>query len=192
MPLPVRSMFVGGSEGAWRVERLTAVAGEGLPAVARLAVIERPNGTNAPASGWCLQGVTGHIRYTKATERDGLAAKQQGLGRPEATRAALIPIRKSEAWWDLAQDERRAIFEERSRHIAIGLDYLPAVARRLYHARDLGEKFDFLTWFEYAPEHTGAFDELLRRLRETEEWAYTTREVEIRLARDPHEHSKES
>jgi len=25
----------------------------------------------------------------------------------QATRAALIPIRKSEAWWDLAQDERR-------------------------------------------------------------------------------------
>src|SRR2546428_7160638 len=29
--------------------------------------------------------------------------------------------------------------------------YLPAIARRLYHCRDLGEPFDFLTWFEYAP-----------------------------------------
>ena len=35
----------------------------------------------------------------------------------------LIPIRKNEAWWALAQDERRAIFEERSHHIAIGLEY---------------------------------------------------------------------
>jgi len=73
--------------------------------------------------------------------------------RTYATRAALIPIRKSEAWWALAQDERRAIFEEQSKHIAIGMEYLPPVARRLHHCRELGEAFDFLTWFEYAPEH---------------------------------------
>jgi len=48
----------------------------------------------------------------------------------------------------LTQDERREIFEERSRHIATGLEYLPAVARRLHHSRDLGGPFDFLTWFE--------------------------------------------
>jgi hypothetical protein len=32
---------------------------------------------------------------------------------------------KTAAWWDLAQDERRAIFEEQSRHIGIGMEYLP-------------------------------------------------------------------
>jgi chlorite dismutase len=82
-----------------------------------------------------------------------LAAKQQGLDRPQATLAALIPIRKSEAWWELAQDERRRVFEESSHHIEIGMKYLPAIARRLHHSRELGEPFDFLTWFEYAPEH---------------------------------------
>jgi hypothetical protein len=35
-----------------------------------------------------------------------------------ATRAARIPIRKTGEWWSLAQDERRAIFEERSKHVA--------------------------------------------------------------------------
>ncbi len=90
---------------------------------------------------------------------------QAGLGRPEATCAALIPIRKSEAWWSMAQDERRAVFEDRSRHIALSMKYLPAVARRLHHARDLGEPFDFLTWFEFAPEHAAAFDDLLAELR---------------------------
>jgi hypothetical protein len=30
---------------------------------------------------------------------------------------------------------------------------------------------------------SGAFDELLRRLRETEEWTYVEREVEVRLSR---------
>ena len=98
-------------------------------------------------------------------------------------REPLIPIRKTEAWWALAQDERRAIFEEQSRHIGVGLEYLPAVARRLHHSRDLGEAFDFLTWFEYAPEHSASFEELVRRLRDTEEWRYVDREVDIRLTR---------
>ena len=105
------------------------------------------------------------------------------LRRPEATCAALIPIRKSDAWWDLAQDERRTIFESASHHISASLRYLPAIARRLYHSRDLGEPFDFLTWFEFAPEHAAAFDELVATLRATAEWTYVEREVDIRLSR---------
>jgi hypothetical protein len=63
------------------------------------------------------------------------------------------------------------------------LTALPAVARRLHHSRELGEPFDFLTWFEYAPEHARSFEELVRRLRETEEWRYVDREIDIRLSR---------
>jgi hypothetical protein len=48
-------------------------------------------------------------------------------------------------------DERRDVFETKSHHIADSLKYLPAIARQLYHCRDLGQPFDFLTWFEYAP-----------------------------------------
>ena len=33
------------------------------------------------------------------------------------------------------------------------------MARRLRHGRDLGEPFDFLTWFEFDPEHAKAFDD---------------------------------
>lgn len=83
----------------------------------------------------------------------------------------------------MTQDERRAILEERSHHIAIGLEYLPAVARRLHHSRDLGDEFDFLTWFEYSPETSEAFEELVARLRRTEEWLFVEREVDIRLTR---------
>ena len=107
------------------------------------------------------------ICYATRPEVTELRGKQEALGRSTARCAALIPIKKSAAWWDLAQDERRAIFEERSRHIGIGLDYLPAVARRLHHSRELAEPFDFLTWFEYAPEHGDAFEDLVRRLRAT-------------------------
>jgi hypothetical protein len=100
----------------------------------------------------------------------------------------LIPITKSAAWWSLAQDERERFFNApppaAPDHTAIGMHYLPAIARQLLHGRDLGEPFDFLTWFEFAPGDTPAFDELLARLRATEEWSYVEREVEIRVSRD--------
>ncbi len=183
MPSPLLVTFAGGASGPWRVDRISPVTGDGLPQAERLAVLEgRDAATPAPA-GWVLRGVTSNTRYTNRPEQDALGPRQQGLHRPCATRAALIPIRKSAAWWELAQDERRAIFEEQSRHIGIGLDYLPEVARRLHHCRDLGEPFDFLTWFEYAPEHSHRFEEMVRRLRETTEWQYVEREVDIRLAR---------
>jgi hypothetical protein len=72
---------------------------------------------------------------------------------------------------------------EDSHHIAVGLEYLPGVARRLPHSRDLNEPFAFLTWFEYAPEYSAAFEELVLRLRDTKEWKYVDREVDIRLVR---------
>jgi chlorite dismutase len=177
MPPPLTVTFSAGPAGPWRIERLTQVAGASLPAATHLAMAD------LPGASWRLRGVVSHPRYSTAAELKTLAGVQAGLGRPEATCAALIPIRKSEAWWSMAQDERRAVFEDRSRHIALSMKYLPAVARRLHHARDLGEPFDFLTWFEFAPEHAAAFDDLLAELRASPEWAYVEREVEIRVRR---------
>ena len=134
-------------------------------------------------ASWTLLGQISNVRYATRAEVTALQSKQEPLDRPRALRAALIPIRKSSAWWTLAQDERRAIFEDRSHHTALGLQYLPAVARQLYHCRDLGQPFDFLTWFEYAPEHASAFEELVAALRATAEWTYVEREVDIRLER---------
>ena len=181
---PLSVVFAGASTGKWSIERLETVAGSPLAPASRLEVIEGP-GAARPAGDavWVLRGVTSNERYVAVGEHRQLAARQEPLGRAESTRAALIPVRTSEAWWDLAQDERRRIFEESSHHIATGLEYLPAVARRLHHGRDLGEPFDFLTWFEFAPEHAAAFEELVRRLRETEEWTYVEREIDLRLAR---------
>jgi chlorite dismutase len=121
--------------------------------------------------------------HTTADELKRLNAVSPPLGRPEATCAALIPIRKSDVWWSMAQAQRRAIFEEKSGHIAKSMSYLPAVARRLHHSRELGEPFDFLTWFEYAPRHADAFEDLLAELRASEEWRYVEREIDIRLVR---------
>jgi chlorite dismutase len=180
MVAPVTYSFIGGADGGWAVDHITSIVGAGLETVQRLAITE---GQATTGGRWRLHGTTSNERYTSAGERAALRASQEGLGRSSATCAALIPITKAGAWWDLAQDERRAILEDRSQHIAVGLEYLPAIARRLHHGRDIGAEFDFLTWFEFAPEHAAEFDELLVRLRATEEWAYVEREVEIRVSR---------
>ena len=174
---------MGGKRGRWTVERVDAVVGSGLPAASHVEVIEDDGQAPEPAAMWVLRGAVSHERHVTHAERDALAAVQEPLGRPAAIRAALIPIRKSERWWTLPQDERRRLFEERSHHIAIGLGHLPAVGRRLHHARDLGEPFDFLTWFEFAPADTDRFEELVELLRGTEERAYVEREIDIRLVR---------
>jgi hypothetical protein len=70
-----------------------------------------------------------------------------------------------------------------SGHITIGMDYVPGVARFLIHCRDTGGPFDFLTWFEFDESAEAAFDEMLTRLRATEEWRYVEREVDVRLVR---------
>jgi Chlorite dismutase len=180
-PLPVA--FVGGASGAWRVERMDAVAGEPLAPAPRLAVLEGAAAAASPrGAAWVLRATTSHTRYATRAELQALAAREEPLGRAGSTRAALIALSKSPAWWALAQDERRRIFEDRSHHVAVGLEYLPAVARRLHHGRDLGAPFDFLTWFEFAPGAAAAFDEVVGRLRATEEWRYVERDVDVRLA----------
>jgi chlorite dismutase len=178
----VRVCFVASAEGDWSVDQIRAVKGAPLPEAPRLTRLEAPEFAAPSSASWVLRGVRSNERYVARAEKQQLATIQEGLGRPASRRAVLIPIRKSPAWWELAQDERRAIFEERSAHIAVGSRYLPAIARRLYHGRDLGEPFDFLTWFEFSDADSGAFDDLVGRLRETEEWRYVVREVEVRLA----------
>ncbi len=178
--------FVGGETGPWRVVRISTIIGEALADVRGLNIVDGAVTGLPDRAKWLLRGITSNERYVTRVEKDQLVAKQPALGRAQATCAALIPIRKTASWWALAQDERRRIFEESSKHVATGLRYLPAVARRLHHCRDLGENepFDFLTWFEYAPSDSAAFDELVAELRASEEWGFIDREVDIRVVRN--------
>lgn len=177
----VQYAFVGGDAGAWSVTRHRTISGDPLPHCQRVAMIQLP--AAMPSGSWVLRGFTSNARYATRHEMTQLRKVQEGLGRSASRRAALIPIRKSAAWWALAQDERRAIFEEQSRHTQIGLRYLPAISRQLHHSRDLGEPFDFLTWFEFSADCETAFDDLVAALRETAEWRYVERETELRLER---------
>jgi chlorite dismutase len=171
--------FVGGSEGDWQVTSTACLRGDPIASATRLSRVAGLD--DHPGTVWQLRSFTSNLRYTTSAEKTMLDAKSAPLGRPDSVCGALIPIRKSASWWTLAQDERRQIYEERSRHTSIGLNYLPQIARKLHHCRDLGEPFDFLTWFEFAPAHVALFDELVGRLRETEEWDYVDREIDMRV-----------
>lgn len=136
---------------------------------------------------WLLRGITSNERYVVREEKDRLVAKQPSLGRAEATCAALILSGKTPHGGDWLKTNAGRFFEEQSRHIHIGLQYLPAVARRLHHCRDTGESepFDFLTWFEYSPSDEPGFNRLLAELRASVEWKYVDREIDIRLVHEP-------
>ena len=177
--------FLGGATGGWQVTAQHNICGEALPIVQAVDMIRIDSPQQAKPmldyNHFCIDGFVSNLRYTEAQERRQLLAVQEGLGRVSARCAAIIPIKKSAAWWALAQDERRQIFEQQSKHIQIGMAYLPQIARQLHHSRDLGEPFDFITWFEFAPEHTPLFDAMLMELRQSPEWQYVEREVDIRL-----------
>jgi len=174
--------FIGGNLGEWEVTSMQTIVGNPIEKATHLRIFQSTMKKENQGI-WTLKGFRSNLRYTEKHEKEQLTAIQADLGRKEATLAALIPIRKNDAWWNLAQDERRKIFENKSHHTEIGLNYLPAIARKLYHSKDIGEPFDFLTWFEYAPEHEKEFEKLLAQLRATVEWKYIDREIDIRLKR---------
>lgn len=167
--------------------RTKTIVGEPIADAKKLDVIHGTDAQLGTESSWILRGVTSNDRYVTQVEKQQLVTQQPAIGRAEAVCAALIPIRKNADWWSLSQEERRRIIEDQSKHIAIGLEYLPAIARRLHHCRDLSENepFDFLTWFEYSPTYAAEFNRLVSRLRETEEWKYVDREIDIRLVKMP-------
>lgn len=90
--------FVGGEAGVWRVTRIEPVAGETLADVPWLNVFAGAAAEAPRGARWLLRGLTSNERYVLREEKDRLVARQPGLGRGEATCAALIPIRKRAAW----------------------------------------------------------------------------------------------
>ena len=178
--------FVGGYAGSLVVLSHSTLAGPPITRVARVEMLTGPVQERPPTATWTLCGIATNDRYTTRPEKDALLRQQAHIGRTEATQAALILLKKRDDWWALTQDERRTILEEDSHHIAIGLRYLPAVARKLLHCRDLGggAPFDFLGFLDFAPVHISAFEDMLGELRTTKEWSFMEREVDVRLMYD--------
>jgi hypothetical protein len=177
--------FIGRKTGSMSVVSHTTLSG---PPMTQVDCVDMVAGVATELPGdasWALHGVTSNDRYTTRVEKAELISKQAPVGRAEATSAALILLRKRAEWWSLTQDERRAILETDSHHIAIGMRYLPTVARRLLHCRDLGDEapFDFIGFLDFAPESEAAFNKMLGELRATREWSFMDREIDIRLTK---------
>ena len=121
---PLAVAFIGGDSGTWTIDRMVTVSGDPLAPASHVEVVEGFASDGSPGHDhrWVLRGITSNERYVTRTEHNGLESRQEPLGRPASTRAALIPIKKSETWWNLAQDERRRIFDHTSHHVAIGLE----------------------------------------------------------------------
>ena len=135
-----------------------------------------------------FSGVTQHLHYTSVTQRRELDASSHAEFDPSnETTAVLIPIGKSQDWWQLAQDHRQVHFQTSDQyrgHTAIGLRYVDRVFRKLYHSRYAHPPmpYDFLTYFEFNSSHTADFKTLLHELRDTEhnpEWMHVELEYEI-------------
>lgn len=175
----------------YQITRLTPIRGNvSLTVPQHLLRIESSRRLTAadPMPPLLFSGVTQHLQYTDAPQRRDLqtdAAKE--LPPSPQTITVIIPIRKSAAWWDLAQDERNAFFRKSAAcegHTSIGLKYAQRIFRRLYHCRYLesAPAFDFITYFEFPEELTDDFIHLVRMLRDVNqnpEWAYVDAEAEI-------------
>ena len=149
------------------VEGVTAPVGDPLPPAARLAVVEGPEAERADGR-WVLRGVV-------SRQGEDARAEQLPLGRPDARCAVLLAIRMTPEWWERAEDDRRALSST--------IEHGPAISRRIHRARNRDDPFDVLTWFEFPPDEQAEVSDLLTRLRESAEWPYVERAVEVRMIR---------
>lgn len=169
-----------------------------IPATHRVdAVI----GTETPEPGWTMArlesesrtapdlplvylGRSQSLQYTSPEQQAALAHAHGEFGAGATT--VIIPIRKSEAWWGLSAEDRRAHFRVGAGHTHTGAPYVDRVYRKLYHSRSMGLPYDFVTYFEFAPEDAGYFRDLLQELRDQNrnpEWRYVEWECEIWLTK---------
>lgn len=171
----------------YRIDSVRTLSGAPPRRLAPGAELSRLESTvELPAGDGDLIGVTQHLVYMRAAERAELATTSPPGS--DAT-CVLIPLSKSAAWWQLALDERDALFRGAARpgHVELGRPYARTLVRKLYHGRPLpGAGFDFVTYFEFAPSERGDFEALLAALRDPErnpEWRYVERETEVWLTR---------
>lgn len=178
---PTESLYnyVGGSSGAWEVTQLTTGRGEPLAAVTHVEIINGHLDRIPMGTSWVLSGLVQNTRYVTREERRPVGRGARGPFPP--TCAALIPTLRSPEWWELGHAARQELQQAQSP--LHGLRFLSAMIRRWQYRWDLSEQFDGVTWFEYEPRDSAAFDDLLADWRASEEWKYVRRECDIRLVR---------
>lgn len=154
MPGPRHLAFVGGHDGPWRIDGITAWRGDPLPPAAHLAVVDAPAGDAGAGATWALRGTV---------------VAPAGEGSPEGTGtrfAALIALRTG-------GDDR----------VADALAGLPATVGHVVDADGDDEPFDLLGWYELTAAGLDGFSRGLVELRQSDRWVAVEREVEVRAVR---------
>ncbi len=169
--------YVGGTSGAWEVSELTTYRGPPLVPVSHLEIINGPMERTPSSATWVFSGFVQNTRYVSREELLPPSSRRAFTAPPPRTCAALIPLRRSKEWWQLGDAVRREIQQSQQS----SLRYLSAMVRRWRHRLDLSDQFDCVTWFEYEPQDSSAFEDLLADWRASEEWKYIDRECDIRL-----------
>ena len=113
--------YIGGIRGQWSVTRSVTYSGLPLKAVSHVEITNGPLSRTPGGTSWILRGIVSNTRYVTREERGDREPTRSRFGPADANCAALIPIRKSPAWWNLAPDERREIQESRSRQFGKGI-----------------------------------------------------------------------
>jgi hypothetical protein len=135
-----------------------------------------------------LEGTERAPRYTSA-EMDDYAnqpAASRRSGR-QASHAFILPMNKTAAWWAMPALDRQAYFYPHvdgesgcavPGHARAAGEGITTLFRRLYHNPDGYQRpgeYDFITYFECAPEHVETFDRVHRALRDSSqnpEWRF--------------------
>jgi len=121
------------------------------------------------------------------------AAMPRGSGRVQRN-VIIIPIRKSDEWWEKAALDRQTYFyphtdvsgDRVKGHARAAERGISTILRKLYYNPDghgRSGEWDFVTYFECADEHLATFDHIcqaLRDVRQNPEWRYVTEGPEWR------------
>jgi hypothetical protein len=135
-----------------------------------------------------LEGAERAPRYTSAELHDFAykRAAQRRSGR-QAPCAFILPVSKTAEWWSRSVLERHAFFYPHvdaatgaavPGHAQAAEAGIPTIFRRLFHNPDGYERegqYDFITYFECAPEHIDTFTGIYQALRDpakNPEWRY--------------------
>lgn len=189
------TMSQNGRLSLYRVRKVVPIRGEAPNLKQGWSVVRIETSSSLPSnksSGGSsvieFYGVTQHLHYTSDAQRKELDRHSVTELEPsDQTMGVLIPIRKSEEWWKLSQDQRQSYFQKTDAHeghTAVGLKYVDRIFRKLYHSRYLNAvlSYDFLTYFEFKDVYENDFRTLLSELRDTNhnpEWTFVDREFEI-------------
>jgi len=145
-----------------------------------------------------VTGLEGAVRVPQYTSAEMYAyaykaALPRGSGRVQKN-VIIIPMRKSQEWWDKQALDRQTYFYPHTDadgarvkgHARAAEPGISTIYRKLYynpdgHGRD--DEWDFVTYFECADEHLGTFDQIcasLRDVRQNPEWRFVTEGPEWR------------